>query len=396
MNDVQYSLPQRILLGPGPSDCHPDVLKAMASPLVGHLDPAFLDLMNETMERLRQVFQTRHPLTLAMPGTGSAGMETLLVNALEPGDRVVIGINGLFGERMADVASRTGAEVIPVRASWGCIVDPEQIRDVLRRHTGVKAVAVVHAETSTGVWQPLEEIARIVREHDALFLVDAVTSLGGIPVRVDETGIDACYSGTQKCLSAPPGLSPVTFSPRFEERLSRRKSKVQSWYLDLTMIRQYWGQERFYHHTAPITMVYALHTALGLVLSEGLDRVFERHLTNGRALQAGLEAMGLRLFAQEEYRLPQLTSVWIPEGIQDHAVRERLLQEYGIEIGGGLGEVKGKIWRIGLLGHSSRRRNVMLLLTALEQILAEAGYPVERGAACAAAEAVYRQAIPAV
>ncbi|MDI3257442.1 MAG: alanine--glyoxylate aminotransferase family protein [Kyrpidia sp.] len=383
-------VPQRILLGPGPSDCHPEVLKAMASPLIGHLDPVFLEYMNETMERLRRVFQTGHSLTLAMPGTGSAGMETVFVNALEPGDKVVIGIAGAFGERMADVASRTGAEVIPVRAPWGGIVEPEQIRSALRSHSGVKAVALVHAETSTGVWQPLEEIGGMARDCGALFIVDAVTSLGGVPVRVDEVGIDACYSGTQKCLGAPPGLSPATFSPRFEEMLERRTKKVQSWYLDLTMVRQYWGQERFYHHTAPITMVYALHRALGVLLEEGLDAAFRRHLVNGRALQAGLEAMGLRLFAEEGHRLPQLTSVWIPDGVEDAAVRARLLKEYGIEIGGGLGEVKGRVWRIGLLGHSSRRRNVFLLLSALEQILGEAGCRTEPGAGCAAAEAVYR------
>lgn len=388
MNDERMD---RILLGPGPSDCHPDVLRAMASPLLGHLDPAFLAIMNETRERLRALFQTRHSLTLAMSGTGSAGMETLMVNALEPGDKIVVGINGLFGERMADVAARAGAEVIPVRAPWGRILEPEQVRDVLRAHRRVKALAVVHAETSTGVWQPLEDLSRLAREHEALFLVDAVTSLGGVPVQVDDFGVDGCYSGTQKCLGAPPGLSPVTLSPRFEEVLSKRRTKVQSWYLDLTMIRQYWGEERFYHHTAPVTMVYALHAALGLILEEGLERVFRRHLLNGRALQAGLEAMGLKLFAQEGHRLPQLTAVWVPEGVRDEEVRGRLLREYGIEIGGGLGEVKGRIWRLGLMGHSSRRRNVMLLLAALEQILGEAGHPVERGAACAAAEEVYQK-----
>ncbi|CAB3394256.1 MULTISPECIES: pyridoxal-phosphate-dependent aminotransferase family protein [Kyrpidia] len=383
-------IPQRILLGPGPSDCHPEVLKAMATPLVGHLDPVFLEQMNETMQRLRQVFQTRNPLTLAMSGTGSAGMETVFVNALEPGDRVVIGICGAFGERMVDVASRTGAEVIQVRAPWGKIVDPGQIQEALKSHPRVKAVAVVHAETSTGVLQPLEEIGRFAQNYGALFLVDAVTSLGGVPVPVEEAGIDACYSGTQKCLSAPPGLSPATFSPRFEEALERRKRKVQSWYLDLTMVRQYWGRERFYHHTAPITMMYALHEALGLLLEEGLDSVFRRHLVNGRALQAGLEAMGLKLYADERHRLPQLTSVWIPDGVEDTLVRNRLLNEYGIEIGGGLGEVKGRVWRIGLLGHSSRRRNVLLLLGALEQILRSVGYSVESGIGCQAAEGVYR------
>ncbi|MED0758041.1 alanine--glyoxylate aminotransferase family protein [Aneurinibacillus thermoaerophilus] len=376
--------PSRILMGPGPSDVHPRVLKAMAMPLVGHLDPSFLQIMNETMELIRMVFETKNKLTLSMSGTGSAGMETVFVNILEPGDKVIIGVNGLFGERMTDVAERCGAEVIRVEAPWGEIIQPEQIKAALEKHAGVKAVAVVHAETSTGALQPLFEISRLVHEHDALFIVDAVTSLGGIKVGIDENEVDACYSGTQKCLSAPPGLSPVTFSKRAQEALAKRTSKVQSWYLDLSMLQNYWGQERFYHHTAPISMNYALREALRLVAEEGLEQTWERHWKFGKALQAGLEAMGLSLHVAEEYRLPQLTSVRIPEGIDEAAVRKQLLEQFGIEIGGGLGALKGKVWRIGLMGYSCQPRNVLLFLSALAQVLEQHGYKTSSNESCAA------------
>ena len=382
-------LPKRLLMGPGPSDVHPNVLKAMATPLLGHLDPEFLNIMNETMDLIRYVFETDNKLTVAMSGTGSSGMETVFVNLIEPGDKVIIGVNGLFGQRMVDVADRAGAEVIQVEAEWGNIIDPKMIEAALKNNGPVKAIAVVHAETSTGVRQPLKEISKLAKEYDALFFVDAVTSLGGINVGVDENEIDAVYSGTQKCISAPPGLSPVSFSNKAVEALNARKTKVQSWYLDLSMIQAYWGKERFYHHTAPISMIYSLHEALRLIKEEGLGTVFERHEQNGRALQAGLEAMGLELAAQEGYRLPMLTSVKIPDNVEDANVRKMLLQRYGIEIGGGLGPLKGKIWRVGLMGYSSQRINVMQFLSALETILTELNADINTGKAVRTAEDFY-------
>lgn len=377
--------PQRILMGPGPSDVHPRVLKAMATPLIGHLDPKFLEIMNDNMYLLRQVFETENKVTLAMSGTGSAGMETVFVNLVEPGDKVIIGVNGLFGQRMVDVAERCGAEVIEVSAGWGDIIEPEQIKQALATNPGVKIVALVHAETSTGVLQPLKENADIVHSYDALFVVDAVTSLGGIKVGIDENDVDACYSGTQKCLSVPPGLSPVTFNERALEAMKNRKNKVQSWYLDLSMIQNYWGQDRFYHHTAPITMVYALREGLRIVTEEGLENTFRKHWHLGQALQSGLEAMGLTLHVKEGQRLPQLTSIRVPEGIEEVSVRKQLLEQYNIEIGGGLGELKGKIWRVGLMGYSCQERNVILFLSALEQILLDRGLNIEKGAAVSAA-----------
>ena len=382
-------LPKRLLMGPGPSDVHPNVLKAMATPLLGHLDPEFLNIMNETMDLIRYVFETDNKLTVAMSGTGSSGMETVFVNLIEPGDKVIIGVNGLFGQRMVDVADRAGAEVIQVEAEWGNIIDPKMIEAALKNNGPVKAIAVVHAETSTGVRQPLKEISKLAKEYDALFFVDAVTSLGGINVGVDENEIDAVYSGTQKCISAPPGLSPVSFSNKAVEALNARKTKVQSWYLDLSMIQAYWGKERFYHHTAPISMIYSLHEALRLIKEEGLETVFKRHELNGRALQAGLEAMGLELAAQEGYRLPMLTSVKIPDNVEDANVRKLLLQRYGIEIGGGLGPLKGKIWRVGLMGYSSQRINVMQFLSALEVILTELNADINTGKAIRTAEDFY-------
>ncbi|WP_203362539.1 alanine--glyoxylate aminotransferase family protein [Bacillus sp. REN10] len=368
--------PKRILMGPGPSDVHPHVLKSMVTPLLGHLDPAFLTIMDETMELLRQVYQTNNKATMAMSGTGSAGMETLFVNLIEPGDKVIIGVNGLFGERMVDVAERCGAEVIQVKAPWGQIIDPEQIKETLQDHKQVKAVAVVHAETSTGVRQPLEELSQIVHEHDALFICDMVTSLGGCPTDIDRIGVDAAYSGTQKCLSAPPGLAPVTFSSRAVDAMAKRKQKVQSWYLDLSMIQAYWSEdsERFYHHTAPITMIYSLREALRLIVNEGVENVFARHKLYGDELHTGLEEMGLSLLVDREYRLSQLTSVKIPEGVDDVAVRKRLLEKYSLEIGGGLGELKGKVWRIGLMGYNARQENVTYLLAALQDVLKEQNY----------------------
>ena len=380
--------PTRLLLGPGPSNVHPRVLRAMATPLVGHLDPEFITIMDETKRLLQYVFQTDNYLTLPVSGTGSAGMEAALCNLIEPGDKVVVCVNGLFGERMCDIVARCQGELIRVEAEWGRIIDPEQVESALKG-SKVKLVAIVHGETSTGVLQPLTDISRLAHEHDALLLVDAVTSLGGCPVKVDEWKLDAVYSGTQKCLSCPPGLAPITFGPRAAEAISARQTKVQSWYLDMTMIQRYWGQERFYHHTAPINMCYALREALRLIHEEGLEARWQRHELNHRALMAGLQAMGLQPFAQAGHWLPSLNAVRVPEGISDGKVRSRLLQEYGIEIGGGLGKLKGQIWRIGLMGYNSTKRTVMMCLSALEDVLRAEGYHVSPGAGLIAAEEVY-------
>jgi alanine-glyoxylate transaminase/serine-glyoxylate transaminase/serine-pyruvate transaminase len=372
----------RVLLGPGPSDVHPRVLTAMATPLVGHLDPEFLLLMNETQDMLRQVFRTQNRLTFPVSGTGSAGMETCVVNLIEPGDKMVVCVNGVFGQRMTDVAQRAGAVVATIERPWGDVFGLGAIREVLRR-VRPKVLGIVHAETSTGAWQPLDGLGHLCHEHDTLLLLDTVTSLGGVPVDIDACGIDAVYSGTQKCLSCPPGLAPVSFSPRAVEVINRRKTKVQSWYLDMTMVQRYWGEERFYHHTAPITMIYALREALRLVLEEGLEARFARHLRNHRALKAGLAALGITYAAAEGHQLPQLNAVRIPAGTDDLSTRKRLLSEFGIEIGGGLGDFKGKVWRIGLMGHASRPNNVLLVLAALEQCLGTSG------AGVAAANRVY-------
>jgi alanine-glyoxylate transaminase/serine-glyoxylate transaminase/serine-pyruvate transaminase len=367
---------KRVLMGPGPSDVHPRVLKSLSTPLVGHLDPDFLTIMHETREMLKEVFQTKNELTIALSGTGSAGMEASLVNLLEPGDKAIVCINGLFAERMADIVKRCGAEPVIVQAEWGNIIEPDQVKKTLEKTGKVKLVAIVHAETSTGVRQPLEEVSRLAKETGALFVVDAVTSLGGIPVETDQWNIDAIYSGTQKCLSCPPGLSPVSFSETALQSIAQRDTPVQSWYLDIQMLKSYWGKERFYHHTAPINMIYGLREALRLVLEEGLLERFRRHQLHSNALVAGLEAMGLEMIAPAQYRLPELNAVYIPEGIDDVTVRKALLNEYGIEIGGGLGKFKGKAWRIGLMGYSSSQANVMLFLSALENILSANDYPV--------------------
>lgn len=371
--------PRRLLMGPGPSDVHPRVLRAMTTPLLGHLDPEFLALMNETKDLLKVVYQTDNKLTIPMSGTGSAGMETVFVNLVEKGDKVIVGVNGLFGERMVDVAERCGAIVIQVTAPWGEIIEPVSIENALRENPDTKIVAVVHAETSTGVMQPLKELSDIVHRFGALIVCDMVTAIGGIPTEIDKNEIDAAYSGTQKCLSAPPGLAPVTFNDRALGVISNRKTKVQSWYLDLSMVQNYWNDERFYHHTAPITNVYSLREALRVIVEEGLENVFARHKRYGLALHAGLEAMGLKLLVKKEHRLYQLTSVIIPEGVNDLEVRKQLLHKYGLEIGGGLGELKGKVWRIGLMGYNAQQANVTQFLAALEDVLQEQGFKLEPG-----------------
>ncbi|MGE3807843.1 MAG: alanine--glyoxylate aminotransferase family protein [Gemmataceae bacterium] len=375
-------------MGPGPSDVHPRVLTAMATPLLGHLDPQFLEIMNETQEMLRTCFQSKNQLTFPVSGTGSAGMETCVVNLIEPGDRMLVCVNGVFGQRMTDVAQRAGAQVTTLEAPWGNIFDPQKIADAVKKNKP-KVVGIVHAETSTGARQPMEELGKICRDNDALLLLDTVTSLAGIPVEIDKWGVDAVYSGTQKCLSCPPGLSPVSFSERGVEAINKRKQKVQSWYLDMSMVQRYWGEERFYHHTAPITMVYALREALRIVLEEGLEARFARHQRNHQALKAGLAAMGISYATVEGHQLPQLNAVRIPEGVDDLKVRKQLLSEFGIEIGGGLGDLKGKAWRIGLMGMSSKPNNVLVCLAALEKCLLAQGAKVTPGAGVAAANQSY-------
>jgi alanine-glyoxylate transaminase / serine-glyoxylate transaminase / serine-pyruvate transaminase len=385
----EFTPPARILLGPGPSQVHPRVLRAMAAPLLGHLDPAFVAMMEDVKQLLRLVFATENPLTLPISGTGSAGMEAAIVNLVEPGDEIVVGVNGVFGTRLAEVAERAGATAVRVEAPWGRIVRAEQIEAGLRSCRRPKLVALVHAETSTGAWQPLEDAVRLAHDHGALFLTDCVTSLGGAPVEIDAWGIDAAYSGTQKCLSCPPGLAPVTFGPHALEVLHRRKTRVQSWYLDLTLLERYWGEERVYHHTAPISMNYALREALRLVAEEGLPARFARHRLNHAALAAGLTPLGLELAAEEGHRLPMLNAVTVPEGVDEARVRGRLLSAHGIEIGGGLGPMKGRVWRIGLMGESSQRIHVLAVLSALEEALRAEGRRVAPGASVAAARAVY-------
>lgn len=378
----------RLLLGPGPSNVPARVLRALAMPLLGHLDPEFVGLMDETMDLLRRVFRTKNRLTLAVSGTGSAGMEAVVVNLVEPGDRMLVCVNGVFGGRMVDVAQRAGAEVTAIERPYGEVFDPWEVEQAIKR-TRPKLVGIVHAETSTGAWQPVDEISKIAHAHDAMIALDTVTSLGGVPVEIDGWDIDAVYSGTQKCLNCPPGLAPVSFGPRAEEVIKNRKSKIQSWYLDMTMIGRYWGQDRFYHHTAPISMNYALREALMLVLEEGLENRWARHLRHHEALRAGLEAMGIRYATVEGHRLPQLNCVLIPEGADDLAIRKRLLNEFNIEIGGGLGIFKGKAWRIGLMGVNSSREAVTLVLSALETCLRDAGCSFPPGAALEAAGEVY-------
>ncbi len=359
----------RILMGPGPSNVHYRVYRAMATPVIGYLDPQLLGCMDDISQMLRDIFQTKNPLTLAISGTGSSGMEASFVNFVEPGDTVVIGVSGFFAERMVEVASRCGARVIRVDSDWGKIVEPERVIKSLKEHPEAKICALVHGETSTGVRQPLEEIGEYCKKTETLLLIDAVTSLGGVELKVDEWGIDICYSCTQKGLSVPPGLSPITISPKGVERLRSRKTKVQSFYLDLLLLEKYWGEERVYHHTAPATMFYGLREGLRVVIEEGLVERFQRHQTLGDRLKMELEGIGIKLFAKEGYRLSVLTSVYVPEGFEDAVVRKRLLDEYHIEIGGGLGPLKGKIWRIGLMGETCRLQNIKSLIGALKDIL---------------------------
>jgi len=360
----------RILLGPGPRMVSPRVLRSMSTPLVGHLDPEFLSLMQDVQQMLRYVFQTENELTVPLSGTGSAGMEASLCNFIEPGDRVLIAVQGYFGERLVDMAGRYGAQVDRIDRPWGQVFEPAEIKAALQK-ARYKLFAIVHAETSTGALQPgIAEIAAAAHENGALLVLDTVTSLGGLPVEIDAWGVDIAYSGTQKCMSAPPGLAPITVSPRAREVLRNRKTKVANWYLDLSMLEKYWGNERTYHHTAPITMNYALREALRMVAEEGLPARFARHRANAELLWAGLEDMDLSMLVPLEYRLPTLTTPLVPPSVDEVAVRRQLLNEYNIEIAGGFGPLKGQVWRIGLMGFSSRRENIALLLAALREVLA--------------------------
>ena len=386
----EFNPPARLLMGAGPANIHPRVVRAMTAPLLGHLDPDFLGAMDDVREMLREVFQTGNAATLPISGTGTAGMEASLVNILEPGDTFVVGTNGYFGERLAEIASRCGAEVVTVDHPMGQPVDPDAVKARVASLPRVKAVGVIHAETSTGVLTPLEPLAEIAHDAGALLVVDAVTSLGGVELRVDEWGIDVCYSGTQKCIGAPPGLAPLTLSERALETMRNRKTKVQSFYLDLTMLQDYWEQ-RVYHHTAPISMLYALREALRLVLEEGLENRWQRHTESAAALYAGLEAMGLSIVAAEGDRVPSLTAVRAPDDVPEAEVRKYLFARHGIEVSGGLSTLAGLVWRVGLMGHNSTASNVFTFLSALENALTDQGYEVPAGAGVAAAQRSVRE-----
>jgi alanine-glyoxylate transaminase/serine-glyoxylate transaminase/serine-pyruvate transaminase len=392
MRFTSFNPPVRTLMGPGPSDVHPRVTGAMARPCIGHLDPAFVGMMDEVKQMLQHAFQTKNKLTIPISAPGSAGMETVFVNLLEHGDKAIVCQNGVFGGRMKENVERCGATAIMVQDDWGKPVDPEKVEDALKANPDAKLLAFVHAETSTGARSDAQTLSRLAHDYDCLSLVDAVTSLGGSELRVDDWEIDAIYSGTQKCLSCTPGISPVSFSERAVEVITTRKTKVQSWFLDTNLVMGYWGAntKRAYHHTAPINALYALHESLVMLQDEGLENAWSRHYNNHLVLRAGLEAMGLSFIVDEEYRLPQLNSVTIPEGIDEAAVRSRLLSEFNLEIGAGLGALAGKVWRIGLMGHSSRTENIFLCLSALEAVLAELGADIHTGVAISAAQSAMK------
>ena len=381
--------PERVLMAPGPSNLHPRVVQALSAPLTGHKDPAFLEIMVSVAGLLREVFQTKNAATFALPATGGSGMEASLMNLLEPGDAVVIGRGGFFANRMVGIAERIGARVVVVDAPWGQPLDRDELLDAVRTHRA-KVLAVVHGETSTGVEQPLAGLGRACRELNAFLVVDAVASLGGTALAVDDLAIDLCYSGSQKCLSAPPGLCPITLSPRALAAIEERKAPVPSWYFDLGLHARYWDTEHIYHHTAPVLNVYALHEALRIVQEEGLEGRFARHRLHAEALRAGLTALGVQLFAHAAHRLVPVVTALVPEGVSDAVTRNALLDQYSIEIAGGLGDYAGRMWRVGVMGHSATRSNVKLLLGALEGILRAQGY--RSGSAAAAADDVYAAA----
>ena len=383
--------PVRTLMGPGPSDVSPRVLAALARPTIGHLDPAFISMMDEVKSLLQYAFQTRNELTMPISAPGSAGMEACFVNLVEPGDKVIVCQNGVFGGRMKENVERCGATAIMVQDDWGSPVDPNKLEDALQTHRDAKLVAFVHAETSTGAQSDAQTLVKLAHQYDCLTIVDAVTSLGGTELKVDEWEIDAIYSGTQKCLSCVPGISPVSFSERAVERIKNRQTKVQSWFLDMNLVMGYWGggAKRAYHHTAPINTLYALHESLVMLQAEGLEQAWARHALNHQALRAGVEAMGLEFVVETAARLPQLNSITVPAGVDEAAVRTELLNRYSLEIGAGLGALAGKIWRIGLMGFGSNQKNVLNCLGALDAVLSDMNAPIQRGVAVAAAKAIY-------
>ncbi len=383
MEILSFNPPVRTLMGPGPSDVHPRVLEALSRPTIGHLDPQFIKMMDELKKLLQYTFQTKNAMTMPVSAPGSAGMETCFVNLVEPGDKVIVCQNGVFGGRMKENVERCGGVAVMVEDSWGETIDINKLELALKANTDAVIVAMVHAETSTGAQSDVKSLVKLAHEHDCLTIVDTVTSLGGTPVKVDEWEIDAIYSGSQKCLSCTPGIAPVSFNERALEKISNRKSKVQSWFMDLNLVMGYWGEgaKRAYHHTAPINALYALHEALVILKEEGIENAWARHLRNHHVLKAGLEAMGLQFIVKEADRLPQLNAVTIPNGVDDATVRSRLLNEYNLEIGAGLGALAGKVWRIGLMGHSSRLENILLCVGALESILGSLGAEINLGAA---------------
>lgn len=389
-----FNPPVRTLMGPGPSDVHPRILEAMSRPTIGHLDPAFIQMMEEVKTLLQYAFQTKNELTMPVSAPGSAGMETCFANLVEPGDQVIVCQNGVFGGRMKENVERCGGIPIMVEDTWGEAVDPDKLETALKANPEACIVAFVHAETSTGAQSDAETLVKLAHQYDCLTIVDAVTSVGGTPIKVDEWEIDAIYSGTQKCLSCTPGLSPVSFNERALEKIRNRKQKVQSWFMDLNLVMGYWGggAKRAYHHTAPINALYGLHEALLMLQEEGLENAWARHQKNHLALRAGLEAMGLTFIVNEGDRLPQLNAVSIPEGVDDGAVRSRLLNEYNLEIGAGLGALAGKVWRIGLMGHASRAENILLCISSLEAILSEMGADISQGVAIPAMQKALAQA----
>src|SRR5579863_10241715 len=386
--------PTRLMLTPGPSCLSPRVYGALATRLVGHVDPWFTDFMGGVQELLLRVFQTRNNMTFPISASGSGGIETAVINALEPGDEAIVCVNGVFSGRMADIAERTGAKVHRVSTPFGRTVDPQDVRRAGQGRK-IKFVGMAHGETSTGVVTKIDPFRKVADELGALLIVDSVATLAGVPLDLDRLGIDICFSGTQKAISAPPGMSPITVNARVEDLLRARKSKVQSWYFDLTTVMNYWGKERTYHHTPPVSLIYALHEAMRIVLEEGLEASWERHRQNQAALIAGLEAIGIRLFVENpEDRLPTVTAVWIPAGIDGVKARGRLLNEFNIEIAGGLGDIKSTTWRIGLMGYSSQRANVLLFLDCLERVLLDQGMKLSVGAGIAAAASSFAHAEP--
>ena len=388
MNITSFNPAIRTLMGPGPSDVHPRILEALSRPTIGHLDPQFVAMMEEVKSLLQYAFQTKNELTIPVSAPGSAGMETCFVNLVEPGDKVIVCQNGVFGGRMKENVERCGATPIMVQDDWGKAVDINKVEDALKANPDARILAFVHAETSTGAQSDAKALCELAHKHDCLTIVDAVTSLGGSELKVDDWQIDAIYSGTQKCLSCTPGISPVSFNDRAIEAIKARKNKVQSWFLDLNLVMGYWGgsTKRAYHHTAPVNALYALHEALVMLQDEGIENSWKRHMDNHLALRAGLEAMGINFVVDEASRLPQLNAVTIPEGVDDATVRGQLLNEFNLEIGAGLGDLAGKVWRIGLMGHSSRAENIMLCLSALEAVLGDMGANINTGVALAAAQ----------